>query len=508
MTQGVLPFKYESEKKTTGMTALGGLPAYLDLAQVIGLSKSVQKHLKVRQGGQGWTDTQTVLALVLLNLAGGDCVEDIKVLEADDGFCEVLKKAELHGLRRKVRRALLRRWRKERTRTVPSPSAIFRYLAQFHDEEQEGNRVPGKALIPVANAHLRGFEEINEDLVAFSSRQQSASTATLDMDATLVATSKADALFCYKGYKSYQPLNTWWAEQEIILHSEFRDGNVPAGFEQLRVFKEALACLPEGIEQVRLRSDTAGYQHNLLRYCASGANSRFGVVEFAIGCDVTPEYKKAVSEVEESQWHPIYKLVNGIKEKTGVEWAEVCFVPNAIGHSKKGPEYRYLAKREALVEQQVLPGMEHQLSLPFPTMQLKGKKYKVFGIVTNMDWEGEELIHWYHKRCGKSEEAHAVMKDDLAGGKLPSADFGANAAWWWIMILAFNVNAMMKKLALGESWQPKRMKAIRFSLINLPGRVVKRSRRLIIRLTKNHPSLELLVEARKKIAMLKPVPCG
>ena len=27
----------------------------------------------------------------------------------------------------------------------------------------------------------------------------------------------------------------------MVLHSEFRDGNVPAGFEQLRVFKEALA---------------------------------------------------------------------------------------------------------------------------------------------------------------------------------------------------------------------------------------------------------------------------
>jgi hypothetical protein len=81
MAQGVLPFKYEIEKKTTGMTALGGLPVYLDLAQVIGLSKSVQQHLKVRAGGQGWTDVQMVLALVLLNLAGGDCVEDIKVLE-------------------------------------------------------------------------------------------------------------------------------------------------------------------------------------------------------------------------------------------------------------------------------------------------------------------------------------------------------------------------------------------------------------------------------------------
>jgi hypothetical protein len=28
------------------------------------------------------------------------------------------------------------------------------------------------------------------------------------------------------------------------------------------------------------------------------------------------------------------------------------------------------------------------------------------------------------------------MKGDFAGGKLPSGDFGENAAWWWIMILA------------------------------------------------------------------------
>jgi len=55
---------------------------------------------------------------VLLNLAGGDCVDDIRMLEADDGFCEVLKKAEMHGLKRKVKRTLLRRWRKEKIRTA------------------------------------------------------------------------------------------------------------------------------------------------------------------------------------------------------------------------------------------------------------------------------------------------------------------------------------------------------------------------------------------------------
>ena len=150
--------------------------------------------------------------------------------------------------------------------------------------------------------------------------------------------------------------------------------------------------------------------------------------------------------------------------------------------------------------------MDRQVELPFPTMEIKNRKYKVFGMVTNMDWEGEKLIHWLHERCGKSEEAHSVMKDDLAGGKLPSDDFGENAAWWWIMILALNLNAMMKKLAMEGHWLSKRMKAIRFSFINLPGRVVIRYRGLIIRLTKNNPSMELLINARKKIAMLQPVP--
>jgi len=94
------------------------------------------------------------------------------------------------------------------------------------------------------------------------------------------------------------------------------------------------------------------------------------------------------------------------------------------------------------------------------------------------------------------------MKEDLAGGKLPSKYFGENAAWWWIMILALNLNASVKSLVLGRSWIPRRMKAIRFALINLPVRVLKRSRYLLVRLAKNHPAIDWLVEMRRKIAIL------
>jgi len=507
MAQGRLPYQYEEERRGSGMTALAGLPVYLDLAQVMKLRESIGGHLHVRDGGQGWSDAQVVMSVVLLNIAGGECVEDLRVMEGDEGFCRVMRRVELHGMKRRERRELERRWRKERRRAVPSPSSAFRYLEAFHDEEQEKLRVKGKAFIPAMNEHLRGFGGVNKDLVGFAQRHNPQETATLDTDATLVETHKADALWCYKNFKSYQPLNVWWAEQGMVLHTEFRDGNVPAGYEQLRVFQEALEALPEGVKRVQMRSDTAGYQHDLLRWCDEGKSERFGRIEFAVGCDVTGEFKAAVAETPEGDWGPLYVDRDGQRVKTDREWAEVCFVPNAIGHSKKGPVYRYLATREPL-RQLELPGLEVQRSLPFPTMELKGQRYKVFGIVTNMDWEGGELIPWLYKRCGKSEEAHSVMKEDLAGGRLPSGKFGENAAWWWMMVLALNINALMKGLVLGGSWVSRRMKAIRYHLINLPGRVLERSRRLIIRLGRGHPYFGLLLDARARINQLALEPSG
>ena len=165
-------------------------------------------------------------------------------------------------------------------------------------------------------------------------------------------------------------------------------------------------------------------------------------------------------------------------------------MPNWIGHSKNSPEYRFIT-RERLIEQP-LPGMEGQMELPFPAMELSNRGwYKVFGVVTNRSIAADELIWWSRQRCGKGEEVHSVLKSDLAGGRLPSGLFGANAAWW--AISPFNLNSAMKRQVLGGQWVGKRLKAVRFALIALPGRVMRHARRLIIRLARGHPSYELLL---------------
>ena len=513
MHQGLFPFKYESSKTRTGLTSLAGLPTFFELGWVLGLTCSIEQHVQARLKSQGWTDKEHIAALVALNLAGGSHVEDLDRLEADEGLSEVMLQIRSWRTGRKRRRELNRRWRKEKERAFPSRSSMHRYLREFHDEAEERRREEKaqsgvKAFIPSPNKHLRGISKVNKELLARVQSHHPSRTATLDQDATLVYSSKNEALYCYKGPKAYQPFNTWWAEQQLMVHTEFRDGNVPAGHEQLRCFKEALACLPEGVEEVFLRSDTAAYQHELLRYCADGHNERFGVVPFAICCDVTPGFKKAVAKVSPLDWRPLYRTdQDGDRYKTNQEWAEVCFVPETrTEHKKDTQPYRYLATREKMSNPE-LPGVENEdRQLPFPTMQFDQRQYKVFGIVTNMDREGGQLINWQRERCGKSEEVHSILKRDLAGGVMPSGYFGANAAWWWITVISFNLLMAMKLLVLGDAWIPKRLKAIRFHIINLPGRVVHHARSLVIKLSSNQRSCNLLAAIRERIVALAPAP--
>lgn len=509
MPQGVLAFKYEEEKKDFCATSLSGSLLYLDLLHQMGFSRMVRDNLRAKEEKQGWSDYQNLRSLILLNVCGGDCVDDIKRMEGDAGLRTVMKHMELGKAFGRHRRKLRGQWRRGEKNAFPSPSSLFRYLSLFHNEDEEARREAHRAFIPKSNLHLLGLSGINAAMLEFLQLNNRQQVATIDIDATIVESSKAEASYSYKKIKGYQPLNAWWWEQNYAVYTEFRDGNVPAGYEQKRVFEETLWCLPKDVEKVYLRSDTAGYQHELLKYCEKGENKRFGRIEFAIGCDVVEEFKIAVYGVKESEWQPIYEEleINGQVKRieTGHEWAELCYVPKEISRSKKGPDYRYLAIREVLHERE-LPGEEMEVLseqlLPFPNIKLNNKRYKVFGVVTNLDWEGSRIIGWHRKRCGYSEHVHSEMKEEFCGGQLPSGKFGSNAAWWWMMLLSLNLTSILKSIVLPKSWKTRRMKTLRFRIIHLAGRVIRKGRELIIRLSKGHPGLELLISARQRILSL------
>jgi hypothetical protein len=461
-----------------------------------------------------------VMSLVLLNLAGGTRVEDIERLEQDPGLRRVMLRIQWAALPRAERRAKERSDRLAQRRGVqerafPSPSAIFRYLEEFHHPDtdrlrQEALEREGrKAFIPPELEGLQALYLVLRQQLAVLAQHVPCTTATLDMDATLIQTTKAAALHSYKGYVAYQPLNFFWHELGVVVYSQFRDGNVPAGYGLLAPLQRALEQLPESVQRVLLRSDTAGYTWDLLRYCAEGRHPRFGRIDFAVSADVTPELKQEVAKLPPSAWHSLVRRYpDGQEVVTDQEVAEVVYVPDAAARTKRGANYRFLVTREPL-QQLELPGLapKPQQELPFPTMDLRDAQqrllpYKLHAVVTTLAGPAADIIWWARGRCGKSEEAHAVMKEDLAGGTLPSGRFGANAAWWAIMLLAHNLNVMMKRLVLGAGWVHRRLKAVRFHLIHLAARVVSHADTLVLKLAS--AAFALLQRVRTATLALAP----
>ncbi len=503
MSQGALNFKYVQSKNNSGMTAYAGLGVYFDLLKQLNFHKLVNGTVQVSSPSQGWSDSQHILSLILLNLCGGDCVDDIGRLSSDEGLCRLVRRFE-GTISSKEKRSLKKRWRKGRQGTFPSSSSLLRYLKRFHRESP--SPVSG-ACIPELSQGLMGLGALNMELIGFMQLNRPIEDATVDIDATLVASEKSEALMCYKGFRGYQPVNVYWYEQDMVLHSEFRDGNVPAGHDLKRVFEESLLHLPQGINRVYLRSDSAGYKYELLDYCHEGSNPRFGRIEFCVSSMVSKEFKAAVSKISEDDWQPIYKEVGEQKMASGQEWAEVCYVPSRKGFRVDAPLYRYLVIRET-IDQPVFKEFDSDEAYDFPTAVCAGTRYRISGYVTNMDWHGEKLIHWTRKRCGQSEHIHSVMKNDFSGGKLPCAEFGANACWWLAMILALNLHAIIKEIVFDRIWRRRRMKAVRFGIINIAARVVNRSRQLHIVLSKGESMAQVLIEWRKKILGLIPLPSG
>ena len=492
MPQFALPFKYEEETNASSLTGFAGLPLYMELMYFLKLIEIFRKIFDSHASKNiAWNDSDVVLALVLLNLAGGDHVEDVRILEKDAGFSVFYKKFSTFGLKKLERDALQKKRQQQGSGALPSRSTVFRFLKQDGADGLE-QRGQGKAYIPSPSMTTQKMHDCNKALLAALEHNRSSNVITLDMDATLIETHKEDALYSYKGYAAYQPMNVWWDEHQVVLYTQFRDGNVPANYELQTVLHEALSCLPEGTakKQVRVRVDAAGYDISFLKYCDNKK------IHFAVGCPISESLRSAIKAVPENSWQKLDKLR---------EYAEVCFVPSSLSTSKRGHEFRYIAIRELLKEQCVLPGFPEK-EYPFPVEELACKRYKIHAVVTNMNTTAKDLIPWYYKRCGHSEEAHAVLKNELASGVLPSNNFHANAIWWWIAVISINIHSMFKRLCCDANFQSSRLKRIRFHIINIPGRVLERGRQLYIRLTAGHPSFNLYQLIRESIVRLRPCP--
>jgi hypothetical protein len=127
---------------------------------------------------------------------------------------------------------------------------------------------------------------------------------------------------------------------------------------------------------------------------------------------------------------------------------------------------------------------------------------KLRQVSNDFEEDGAKLLRWHYQKAGHIEVVHDVVKNELGGGVLPCGAFGANAAWFRLCLLTYNVLSAMKTLALPPTLADTRPKRLRFSVFNLAARITSHARCLYARVAATLSEAISLLADRRRLRQL------
>jgi hypothetical protein len=395
-------------------------------------------NLQLKRRQRGYQEAQFIETVLLLQAVGGDCPEDLALLNQDAMLGRAL------GYE------------------VPKVTAVRNFLERFHDEELALQRPPReqqKSFIMPASTGLQRLQDVQAGLVGriaqkYQAQGQPQTIATVDQDATIIESHKRSALPHYEGGRGYQPMVAIWAEADLVLADEWRDGNVAANQEPLRCAQMAFAALPGSVKKRYFRGDSACHEQELLQWLRAPqrAEEPGGPIGFCVSARMSQDLQKAVMRVPQRQWQVLGQEPDGTQR----QWAELDFVPGERGEKKQSQPLRYVGLR---------------LLKPQGTLFADGSDRHHHAVVSNLDWAGDRLLNWHREKAGTVEHVHDEIKNGLAGGHVPSQQFGANAAWFKLTLMLYNIGSVIKGLCLEGEERLARWKKLRLLIIHLSGRL-------------------------------------
>ena len=336
---------------------------------------------------------------------------------------------------------------------VPSSDAVGDWLRR-DSEKKEG-------LLKAVNDNLAAklLKRVEGDL-------------TLDIDAFVVLGNKEKAYVNYNGEKSYMPMGGFIPEADCCIGYEFREGNVSPGTRNCEFTKEQFEKLERMGRRIKgFRSDSAAYTADVFNYVhGKGAH-------YVVTVDQDVAVKSGIRNISAGSWK---KLGNEAGfEGNDREYAEFVHSMERTDHS-----FRVVVQRWANPQRDMFEASAEYCYHGIATDYLAEEKNSV------------EVIRWHNGRSN-SENYNKELKSGFSLDHVPSGDFKGNAVWFGIVILAYNLVIASKLFLFPESWRKKTIRTIRYEFIHIAGKVLTRSRQLILRICSTlRETFDIYVEAR------------
>ncbi len=346
---------------------------------------------------------------------------------------------------------------------VPSTDAIGRWLKRDSVEK------------------AKNLERVNDNLNTKLIKRVETSL-TLDIDAFEIIGEKESARMNYKGNKGYMPMAGFLAEVGNCIGYEFREGNVPPAADNYRFTKECFERV--GVMGRRIsgvRSDSAAYCSDVVNF-VNGQGAYY-----AITADQDVAVKEAIRNIPEAEWKQL-SLEQGF-EGAEREYAEFVHTMNKADHP-----FRIVVQRWVNPQQELF---------------IESAPYCYHGIATNYGQTEKsvvEVIRWHNGRSS-SENYNKELKRGFSLSHVPCDDFGGNAVWFGLTILAYNLFMASKIFLFPDSWMRKTIRTVRYEFIHMAGKLLSRGRQLILRICSTlRETFEIYMEARQRCRELWAIP--
>jgi len=324
---------------------------------------------------------------------------------------------------------------------------------------------------------LEGLDRVRGKINERMLRRDGIKEYTLDADAMEIIGEKADALFTYNGNKGYMPVAGFLYETPVCLYDEFREGNVAPAFGQKEFYVRCKQRMPGGKRIGFYRADSASYQAGLFNQLEEDG------VKYGITADQDKAVKKVIGMIGQEEWK---EPMRGC----GYELAETV---HCMNETKKA--FRLVVKRWVVRQGELFE---------------EGGRYGYHAVATN--WLEEEkntegVLKWHSQR-GQAENFNKELKIGFGMERMPCGQSYANAVFFRIGVLAYNLFIGFKRLSCPESWMKQTIATFRWKMVQVAGRIVKHAGETVLKLMIDLQKLELFREIRKRSFELSLCPDG
>jgi hypothetical protein len=421
---------YKLDTTNDLLTSRAGLLSIAQLMDSLSLSERIDKHFPLPKSNRGYRPSEFIKTLILMQHEGGFHLDDVRHIQDDEALRTVL------GLNK-----------------LPQATTLGDWLRRMGNQPQI----------------QEAWVEVNKAVL--QSALHRCKKVTLDIDATEIVAHKAEAQWTYNKNKGFMPMVGHIAETGQVVAVDFRQGNVPPAQDNLAFIKQCQQSLPEGCTLNALRIDAAGYQIKIIEYCDEQN------IDYAIRAKTSPAMRAQIEAAGDSDWQPLLD-----KQGESIGGQDTYRTSFCIGDYEKA--FTLVIQRKAIQGQTSLDLDSQENS---DGISLGGYVYRA--IATNRDaLSNSQIVHWYNQRAEDSENRIKELKLDFGGDTLPCSDFNANALYFLISALSYNLFALMRQL-LPQELAHHRAMTLRWRLYAIAAKVVRTGRQLFVKMQEKHRNL-------------------